>query len=134
LYLSIQLLIALIFMMLLTKGLCVHVCSWMFPDFLQDLKKALFTIRIHAFIQIFTLAFIPSAVFCLVQLLSYTSLDIWLRTGSVKYDHLYSFEFLRCIVLHTRLLVISCMPPPVSSAVIMTKAVGGNEVCIFFCS
>jgi sodium/bile acid cotransporter 7 len=77
----------------------------------EDLKKALFTIRIHAFIQIFTLAFIPSAVFCLVQLLSYTSLDIWLRTG---------------------LLVISCMPPPVSSAVIMTKAVGGNEAAAIF--
>ena len=30
---------------------------------------------------------------------------------------------------HTpRLHVVGCMPPPVSSAVILTKAVGGNEV------
>lgn len=28
------------------------------------------------------------------------------------------------------LIALSCMPPPVSSAVILTKAVGGNEVCI----
>ena len=27
-----------------------------------------------------------------------------------------------------RLTLLSCMPPPVSSAVILTKAVGGNEV------
>ena len=27
-----------------------------------------------------------------------------------------------------RLQVVGCMPPPVSSAVILTKAVGGNEV------
>ena len=27
-----------------------------------------------------------------------------------------------------RLHVVGCMPPPVSSAVILTKAVGGNEV------
>ena len=29
-----------------------------------------------------------------------------------------------------RLQVVSCMPPPVSSAVILTKSVGGNEVII----
>ena len=27
------------------------------------------------------------------------------------------------------LLVVGAMPPPVSSAVILTKTVGGNEVC-----
>ncbi len=27
-----------------------------------------------------------------------------------------------------RLQTVACMPPPVSSAVILTKAVGGNEV------
>ena len=30
--------------------------------------------------------------------------------------------------LFSSLQVVSCMPPPVSSAVILTKAVGGNEV------
>lgn len=30
--------------------------------------------------------------------------------------------------LSLRLQTVACMPPPVSSAVILTKAVGGNEV------
>ncbi|XP_062514243.1 sodium/bile acid cotransporter 7-B-like [Corticium candelabrum] len=77
----------------------------------DDLKKALFSIRLHAFIQIFTLVFIPFAIFFLVWLLSYSSLNIWLQKG---------------------LLVVSCMPPPVSSAVILTKAVGGNEAAAIF--
>ena len=40
-----------------------------------------------------------------------TSLDPWLLSG---------------------LTVVSCMPPPVSSAVILTKAVGGNEAAAIF--
>lgn len=31
-----------------------------------------------------------------------------------------------------RLHVVGCMPPPVSSAVILTKAVGGNEAAAIF--
>ena len=30
------------------------------------------------------------------------------------------------------LLALSCMPPPVSSAVILTKSVGGNEAAAIF--
>lgn len=30
------------------------------------------------------------------------------------------------------LQTVGCMPPPVSSAVILTKAVGGNEVSFHF--
>ncbi|OCT99733.1 hypothetical protein XELAEV_180055143mg, partial [Xenopus laevis] len=30
------------------------------------------------------------------------------------------------------LQTVSCMPPPVSSAVILTKAVGGNEAAAIF--
>ena len=36
-------------------------------------------------------------------------------------------SYLIISALH-RLQVVGCMPPPVSSAVILTKAVGGNEV------
>ena len=32
--------------------------------------------------------------------------------------------------MHFRLKVLGCMPPPVSSAVILTRAVGGNEVSL----
>ncbi|MEQ2159072.1 hypothetical protein GOODEAATRI_018800 [Goodea atripinnis] len=39
-------------------------------------------------------------------------------------------QFILFILLSLpRLQTVSCMPPPVSSAVILTKAVGGNEVC-----
>ena len=31
-----------------------------------------------------------------------------------------------------RFITLSCMPPPVSSAVILTKAVGGNEAAAVF--
>lgn len=33
-----------------------------------------------------------------------------------------------CVSLSLSLQTVGCMPPPVSSAVILTKAVGGNEV------
>ena len=36
-----------------------------------------------------------------------------------------------CLFHNFRLTILSCMPPPVSSAVILTKAVGGNEVIIW---
>ena len=32
--------------------------------------------------------------------------------------------------MHFRLKVLGCMPPPVSSAVILTRAVGGNQVSL----
>ena len=37
------------------------------------------------------------------------------------------------IIFLNRLLVVGCMPPPVSSAVILTKAVGGNDVRYLLC-
>ena len=56
--------------------------------------------------------FVPFMVSILTKiLLSTTSLDPWLISG---------------------LTIVSCMPPPVSSAVILTKAVGGNEAAAIF--
>ncbi|KAK1343162.1 hypothetical protein QTO34_015937 [Cnephaeus nilssonii] len=69
--------------------------------------QALVHIRLHLFIQIFTLAFFPAAMWLFLQLLSITPINEWLLKG---------------------LQTVGCMPPPVSSAVILTKAVGGNEV------
>lgn len=37
-------------------------------------------------------------------------------------------------ILFPRLATVSCMPPPVSSAVILTKAVGGSEASAIFIS
>merc|ERR1712176_305673 len=53
----------------------------------------------------------PTFIFLTKLLLSITSLDPSLIGG---------------------LTVVSCMPPPVSSAVILTKAVGGNEAAAIF--
>ncbi|MEQ2231372.1 hypothetical protein ILYODFUR_038905 [Ilyodon furcidens] len=42
-------------------------------------------------------------------------------------------QFILFILLSLpRLQTVSCMPPPVSSAVILTKAVGGNEAAAIF--
>ncbi|XP_044786423.2 sodium/bile acid cotransporter 7 isoform X19 [Bubalus kerabau] len=74
----------------------------------EELTSALVHIKLHLFIQIFTLAFFPAAVWLFLQLLSITPINEWLLKG---------------------LQTVGCMPPPVSSAVILTKAVGGNEGC-----
>lgn len=77
----------------------------------EDLTRAITRVRLHAFIQGFTLLFVPAFVYMLTSALKYTSMNHWLVQG---------------------LRVVGCMPPPVSSAVILTKAVGGNEAAAIF--
>ena len=77
----------------------------------EELKNALSNVRLHVFVQSFTLAFVPGLVSLLVKLLELTTLNEWLLKG---------------------ILIVGCMPPPVSSAVILTKAVGGNEAAAIF--
>ncbi|KAM5229936.1 sodium/bile acid cotransporter 7 isoform 2-T2 [Hipposideros larvatus] len=77
----------------------------------EELTSALVHIRLHLFIQIFTLAFFPATIWLFLQLLSITPINEWLLKG---------------------LQTVGCMPPPVSSAVILTKAVGGNEAAAIF--
>ncbi|XP_019516896.1 PREDICTED: sodium/bile acid cotransporter 7 [Hipposideros armiger] len=77
----------------------------------KELTSALVHIRLHLFIQIFTLAFFPATIWLFLQLLSITPINEWLLKG---------------------LQTVGCMPPPVSSAVILTKAVGGNEAAAIF--
>uniref|UniRef100_A0A8C5LSA4 Sodium/bile acid cotransporter n=1 Tax=Leptobrachium leishanense TaxID=445787 RepID=A0A8C5LSA4_9ANUR len=72
----------------------------------EELTSALMHVKLHLFVQLFTLAFFPTAIWLFLQVLSLTSINEWLLKG---------------------LQTVSCMPPPVSSAVILTKAVGGNE-------
>uniref|UniRef100_A0A3P8V0D7 Sodium/bile acid cotransporter n=1 Tax=Cynoglossus semilaevis TaxID=244447 RepID=A0A3P8V0D7_CYNSE len=75
----------------------------------EELTSALLHVRLHLFVQSFTLLFFPVAVWLLLRVLEFTPIDQWLLRGCV-------------------LQTVSCMPPPVSSAVILTKAVGGNEL------
>lgn len=77
----------------------------------EDLKNAITQVKLHVFVQTFTLVFIPLFISQLIKLLAFLSLNEWLLKG---------------------LLVVSCMPPPVSSAVILTKAVGGNDAAAIF--
>ncbi|XP_056658726.1 sodium/bile acid cotransporter 7 isoform X2 [Monodelphis domestica] len=72
----------------------------------EELTSALMHIKLHLFVQIFTLAFFPTTIWLFLQMLSVTPINEWLLKG---------------------LQTVGCMPPPVSSAVILTKAVGGNE-------
>ncbi|XP_052022037.1 sodium/bile acid cotransporter 7 isoform X1 [Apodemus sylvaticus] len=77
----------------------------------EELTSALVHLKLHLFIQIFTLAFFPATMWLFLQLLSVTPINEWLLKG---------------------LQTVGCMPPPVSSAVILTKAVGGNEAAAIF--
>ncbi|XP_003383568.1 PREDICTED: sodium/bile acid cotransporter 7-A-like [Amphimedon queenslandica] len=78
----------------------------------EELKRALGQVRLHLFIQSFTLLFIPVLIFILTHIL--------------EPIHIMSPVYLK------GLQVVGCMPPPVSSAVILTKAVGGNEAAAIF--
>ncbi|XP_069878267.1 sodium/bile acid cotransporter 7 isoform X2 [Dipodomys merriami] len=77
----------------------------------EELTSALVHLKLHLFIQIFTLAFFPATIWLFLQILSITTINEWLLKG---------------------LQTVGCMPPPVSSAVILTKAVGGNEAAAIF--
>ncbi|XP_077983638.1 sodium/bile acid cotransporter 7-like isoform X2 [Glandiceps talaboti] len=77
----------------------------------EELTSAVLHFRLHLFVQCFTLMFVPCVVWLLIQMLYLTPINQWLLKG---------------------LLVVGCMPPPVSSAVILTKAVGGNEGAAIF--
>nr|XP_023647344.1 sodium/bile acid cotransporter 7 [Paramormyrops kingsleyae] len=77
----------------------------------EELTSALMHVKLHLFVQTFTLAFFPVAIWLFLKLLALTAINEWLLKG---------------------LQTVGCMPPPVSSAVILTKAVGGNEAAAIF--
>eukprot|EP00041_Stephanoeca_diplocostata_P014416 m.261221 g.261221 ORF g.261221 m.261221 type:complete len:337 (-) comp19692_c0_seq4:461-1471(-) len=78
----------------------------------EDLGRSFLQVRLHMFVQLFTMAAIPVCMHFLVLLLSrVTSLHPMLLKG---------------------LMIVGCMPPPVSSATILTRASGGNEAAAIF--
>jgi len=78
----------------------------------EELKRSFMQVRVHAFVQLYTLVAIPIMVSQLVKVLgASTTLHPMLLKG---------------------LMIVGCMPPPVSSATILARAAGGNEgACIF---
>ncbi len=77
----------------------------------EDLKAALLNVKVHVFIQCFTFCFVPTFMYVIVSMMLKTTMNEWLLKG---------------------ILIVGCMPPPVSSAVIITKAIGGNEAAAIF--
>ncbi|XP_060586373.1 sodium/bile acid cotransporter 7-like isoform X2 [Ruditapes philippinarum] len=77
----------------------------------EDLGRALLQVKVHVFIQGFTFILFPVIIFALVGFLSIAEFNQQVLEG---------------------LKILSCLPPPVSSAVILTKAVGGNEAAAIF--
>ncbi|XP_048778874.1 sodium/bile acid cotransporter 7-like isoform X3 [Ostrea edulis] len=77
----------------------------------EDLTRALVQFKLHIFIQGWTFVIFPLVINLLVSLLKDGLFEKLLLQG---------------------LLVLGCMPPPVSSAVILTKSVSGNEAAAIF--
>ncbi|CAH1118650.1 unnamed protein product [Phaedon cochleariae] len=67
--------------------------------------------KLHSFIQIFTFIFIPIFTQAFIRIVSIFRVNVWILKG---------------------LITVACMPPPVSSAVILTRAAQGNETAAIF--
>jgi len=99
----------------------------------QDMQAAVFQIKFHVFVQVFSMVIVPITMFIVVNMIQmfYVSLHPDIKTSStlnVGNNGGEVSSFYAKFYLLNGFLVTSCMPPPVSSAVILTKAVGGNEV------
>ncbi|XP_077290647.1 sodium/bile acid cotransporter 7-B-like [Arctopsyche grandis] len=77
----------------------------------ESLHKVFKQYRLHSFIQLFTFVLIPVLVQGIAMCLWYAGVNVWILRG---------------------LITVGCMPPPVSSAVILTRAAGGNEAAALF--
>uniref|UniRef100_A0A2C9M830 Sodium/bile acid cotransporter n=1 Tax=Biomphalaria glabrata TaxID=6526 RepID=A0A2C9M830_BIOGL len=78
---------------------------------IETLKAALFRVDVHCLIQGFTFVVFPAFMYILVMMLHYSFLHPAILDG---------------------MMILSVMPPPVSSAIMMTKAVGGNVAAALF--
>ncbi|BES94512.1 solute carrier family 10 (sodium bile acid cotransporter family), member 7 [Nesidiocoris tenuis] len=79
---------------------------------LDDLTGTIASYKLHVFVQVFTFGLIPIVMVVLCSLVfAHLGVDQWILKG---------------------MITVSCMPPPVSSAIVLTKAVGGNEAAAVF--
>lgn len=78
---------------------------------LEELLNTLTNMKIHVFIQVFSQILMPMSVKLFTIFLRIFGVNEWILKG---------------------LVTVACMPPPVSSAVILTRAVGGNEAAAIF--
>ncbi|CAH1099525.1 unnamed protein product [Psylliodes chrysocephalus] len=67
--------------------------------------------KLHSFIQLFTFLFVPIFAVLFIKCLSIFGVHPWVLKG---------------------IITVACMPPPVSSAVILTRAAQGNETAAIF--
>lgn len=67
--------------------------------------------KLHVFVQVFTFVCIPIFMQFFVSLLNIFGINSWILKG---------------------LITVACMPPPVSSAILLTKSAHGNETAAIF--
>jgi solute carrier family 10 (sodium/bile acid cotransporter), member 7 len=89
----------------------------------RQLRDTVFQWKMHAVIQGFSLLLAPLLAIIVCSLLERCVDWVILPETSLHRSLLSMFEGVK---------VLACMPPPVSSAVILTKAVGGNEAAAAF--
>mmetsp|Transcript_10411 Transcript_10411/g.18992 ORF Transcript_10411/g.18992 Transcript_10411/m.18992 type:complete len:398 (-) Transcript_10411:50-1243(-) len=89
----------------------------------RQLRDTFFQWRIHVTVQTFTL-FITPLVVCSVANGVETAIPYLLDVSHDRYKSIIS--------LIEGVKILSCMPSPVSSAVILTKAIGANEAAAVF--
>lgn len=79
----------------------------------EDLGRSFLQYRVHSFVQLYTMGLIPilMGLFIIPALEHFTNLSPPLLRG---------------------FMIVSCMPPPVSSAAILTRASEGNEAAAIF--
>ncbi|XP_044739282.1 sodium/bile acid cotransporter 7-B-like [Chrysoperla carnea] len=77
----------------------------------EDIFQTLTQYKLHLFIQIFTFIVIPVFTHFWSSILLFLGVNSWIIKG---------------------MLTVACMPPPVSSAVILTRASHGNETTAIF--
>ncbi|CAG9862787.1 unnamed protein product [Phyllotreta striolata] len=77
----------------------------------ENIYRAMRQYKLHGFIQLFTFLFVPVFAVIFVKCLSIINVHPWVLKG---------------------IFTVASMPPPVSSAVILTRAAQGNEAAAIF--
>ncbi|GAB5354708.1 hypothetical protein AAMO2058_000142400 [Amorphochlora amoebiformis] len=87
----------------------------------EELRKAAMNVKVHAVIQGFSLLFTPLMVCTLAGFVETSAFPLY---GISRASDLFA--------LLMGIKVLSCLPPPVSTGLILTKEVGGNDAIAIF--
>lgn len=96
----------------------------------ERLAAAAWNYKIHLFVQCYTLVLVPLLMISLVVLLKFALGLVFQVDASSVSDGKSDVAVFTALL--QGFLVVGCMPPPVSSAVILTKVVGGDVAVAIF--